>query len=367
MADHCLAKRMLQLHFGALDKKRKYIPGQTGIYDPENKRMPVIKRLERTWERIKEHLAQPGSNWISAVKNLPKLAEEPPDEIQPCEFCLENIDEGDPIFTLTCRHFFHADCLGMFIRSQPIHLAKCPVCRTPIDVYDFIGKKNDPLKLYNTIFDMFGKEKTFFLNRLMYIVLANHSELDWDTFHLQGEPGAQQPQPPIFRVNILQAELGELITFIKNLELKELFKYMLIIEFMIQAQRGTFIKDYVLPYLEKHSIKPDAKEPYSEREAKKSLEILLRYDKNETARIVDYLINYYYYYIVGEDPEYESGVIANGDAGATQYLLEQVSELSYNNDNSDVSKAALYLIRTTLDDYSNTKRISELYESLIAE
>lgn len=45
-----------------------------------------------------------------------------------CSVCLESFGEGACITTLPCRHAFHADCIGPWLRQEGTG-ASCPLCK----------------------------------------------------------------------------------------------------------------------------------------------------------------------------------------------------------------------------------------------
>jgi len=58
-----------------------------------------------------------------------------------CAVCLENIEDGDEIRTITCMHQFHVNCIDKWLRSKPT----CPVCMFPVQ------GGNDPEAVFNAV------------------------------------------------------------------------------------------------------------------------------------------------------------------------------------------------------------------------
>jgi Ring finger domain len=48
-------------------------------------------------------------------------------ELITCAVCLADIEEGEVARTMTCKHAFHSECIGMWLRTKPA----CPTCRAP--------------------------------------------------------------------------------------------------------------------------------------------------------------------------------------------------------------------------------------------
>lgn len=80
-----------------------------------------------------------------ALKNLERkpvskemLAHESKTE---CSICIDDINEGDMALFLPCKHWFHEDCVVMWLKEHNT----CPICRTPIEKNDRSpNNSNDP-------------------------------------------------------------------------------------------------------------------------------------------------------------------------------------------------------------------------------
>ena len=77
-------------------------------------------------------------NWTSTAKGASEasLAQveaeaevvEVPEDWGTCSICLDNLEPGDKANRLTCRHFYHSECILSWLKKS----VTCPVCRTDV-------------------------------------------------------------------------------------------------------------------------------------------------------------------------------------------------------------------------------------------
>ena len=56
-----------------------------------------------------------------------------------CSICIDDINEGDVVLFLPCKHWFHEDCVVMWLKEHNT----CPICRTPIEKNDRGANNSD--------------------------------------------------------------------------------------------------------------------------------------------------------------------------------------------------------------------------------
>uniref|UniRef100_A0A061RFX1 E3 ubiquitin-protein ligase SDIR1 n=1 Tax=Tetraselmis sp. GSL018 TaxID=582737 RepID=A0A061RFX1_9CHLO len=90
-------------------------------------RWAIASLPTRTWTGKKADVsvgASPGE-----VRGGPKrLSEEKDPYKERCNICLCDYDEGDVVRTLPCLHWFHADCVDRWLRSN----GTCPICKNRV-------------------------------------------------------------------------------------------------------------------------------------------------------------------------------------------------------------------------------------------
>jgi uncharacterized membrane protein YqjE len=88
-----------------------------GMQQPENLSMDQMEELKRKTERI-----------LSVEQeHLPRFAE------NPCSICLDHLTEGNRFISLKCSHFFHTNCLGVWLAQK----SSCPLCKEEVKVEDY--------------------------------------------------------------------------------------------------------------------------------------------------------------------------------------------------------------------------------------
>ncbi|KAG8478670.1 hypothetical protein CXB51_028530 [Gossypium anomalum] len=53
-----------------------------------------------------------------------------PTQVEQCTVCLAELEEGEKVRKLKCKHSFHKDCLDKWLQQQ--YWATCPLCRTKV-------------------------------------------------------------------------------------------------------------------------------------------------------------------------------------------------------------------------------------------
>lgn len=69
--------------------------------------------------------------------------DDPENELPTCCVCLANFEDGERVLKLPCKHEFHADCIGAWLRMH----VDCPLCKA--DVYEM--HFNSPLAAVNPL------------------------------------------------------------------------------------------------------------------------------------------------------------------------------------------------------------------------
>ncbi|KAK7247468.1 hypothetical protein RIF29_42351 [Crotalaria pallida] len=69
-----------------------------------------------------------------------------PDEQVECRVCLTELEEGEKVRELECKHTFHKDCLDKWLQQ---YCATCPLCRNKVLPDDAVA--NYHLQLQNQV------------------------------------------------------------------------------------------------------------------------------------------------------------------------------------------------------------------------
>jgi len=83
--------------------------------------------LARTAHQMLQLSSVAGGQRLSRdeVEALPKVCFEE-EERRSCAICLESYKRGELLTALKCDHFFHSDCISLWLRRS----TQCPLCRT---------------------------------------------------------------------------------------------------------------------------------------------------------------------------------------------------------------------------------------------
>ncbi|KAJ4425121.1 hypothetical protein N0V82_000176 [Gnomoniopsis sp. IMI 355080] len=57
-----------------------------------------------------------------------------------CTICIDEINIGDEVTVLPCKHWFHGECVVLWLKEHNT----CPICRTPIEKREGNGANSDP-------------------------------------------------------------------------------------------------------------------------------------------------------------------------------------------------------------------------------
>ncbi|OIW32538.1 hypothetical protein CONLIGDRAFT_572435, partial [Coniochaeta ligniaria NRRL 30616] len=68
-----------------------------------------------------------------AIAKLPKrkveLEDLGSDGKAECTICIDEMNVGDEVTVLPCKHWFHGECVTLWLKEHNT----CPICRTPIE------------------------------------------------------------------------------------------------------------------------------------------------------------------------------------------------------------------------------------------
>ncbi|KAB5515622.1 hypothetical protein GE09DRAFT_576156 [Coniochaeta sp. 2T2.1] len=56
-----------------------------------------------------------------------------------CVICVEELHVGDEVTVLPCKHWFHGDCVTLWLKEHNT----CPICRTPIETDSRNNRQGD--------------------------------------------------------------------------------------------------------------------------------------------------------------------------------------------------------------------------------
>ncbi|XP_022752022.1 probable E3 ubiquitin-protein ligase XERICO [Durio zibethinus] len=83
------------------------------------------------------------------------------DQSNECAVCLSELEEGEKVRRLKCKHIFHKDCLDRWLQQ---YLATCPLCRTKVLPDEIVANYH---RLQNQIeYDGSDEEMIFLLSAL---------------------------------------------------------------------------------------------------------------------------------------------------------------------------------------------------------
>ncbi|KAE8715822.1 E3 ubiquitin-protein ligase RHA2A [Hibiscus syriacus] len=78
-----------------------------------------------------------------------------------CTVCLSELEEGEKVRKLKCKHTFHKDCLDRWLQQ---YWATCPLCRTKVLPDEIVANYH---RLQNQVeYDGSDEEMIFFLSAL---------------------------------------------------------------------------------------------------------------------------------------------------------------------------------------------------------
>lgn len=110
------------------------------LFNPQNARLGDAVYSQEALDRIISNLmeANPQSNAAppASEEGLKKLERKPVDKEMlenqdktECSICIDDISEGDMALFLPCKHWFHEQCVVLWLKEHNT----CPICRTPIE------------------------------------------------------------------------------------------------------------------------------------------------------------------------------------------------------------------------------------------
>lgn len=111
-----------------------------GLFNPQHARVGDAVYSQEALDRIISNLmeAHPTSNAAppaseEGLKNLERKAVDKgmldnQDQTE-CSICIDDISEGDMALYLPCKHWFHEQCVVLWLKEHNT----CPICRTPIE------------------------------------------------------------------------------------------------------------------------------------------------------------------------------------------------------------------------------------------
>lgn len=114
-----------------------------GLLNPQNARAGDAVYSQEALDRIISNLmeANPTSNAAppateEGLKNLERkpVSKEMLDnqDKTECSICIDDISEGDMSLYLPCKHWFHEQCVVLWLKEHNT----CPICRTPIETQE---------------------------------------------------------------------------------------------------------------------------------------------------------------------------------------------------------------------------------------
>ena len=118
---------MLPLHFFAQFLNPANAASGDTVYSEEAFDRIITQFMEQT-----AGSSAPGPASPDAIQQLPKKAVDKSmlgsDGKAECSVCMDNVDVGDEVTVLPCRHWFHGDCVGAWLKEHDT----CPHCRQGI-------------------------------------------------------------------------------------------------------------------------------------------------------------------------------------------------------------------------------------------
>jgi E3 ubiquitin-protein ligase RNF115/126 len=130
------------------------------MFDPQNMRSGDAVYSQEALDRVISQLMDqnprgnaPGPATDAAINSLPKtkldvdMLDENTGQAE-CSICMSNVDIGEEITTLPCKHWYHFEC----IKAWLVEHDTCPVCRSgimPKDGPDNIPRASTQQPLYS--------------------------------------------------------------------------------------------------------------------------------------------------------------------------------------------------------------------------
>lgn len=127
----------------ALDRDAQGAPPPTGADD--ERRFVTLRELVRIMQAMAEgrHLDGRPVDAVEGCRPLPEHMvdhlplfechlEGLPQDRTSCDICLEEFQEGEMLRTLPCMHFFHRQCVDVWLTSRD---GVCPLCRDKVQAH----------------------------------------------------------------------------------------------------------------------------------------------------------------------------------------------------------------------------------------
>ncbi|XP_022740743.1 uncharacterized protein LOC111292567 [Durio zibethinus] len=93
------------------------------------------------------------------------------DQSNECAVCLSELEEGETVRKLKCKHTFHKDCLDRWLQQ---YRATCPLCRTKVLPDEIVAKYHSHRLQDQVEYDESDEEMIFLLSALHGLLSFNN-------------------------------------------------------------------------------------------------------------------------------------------------------------------------------------------------